>query len=147
MVALYRLGRQKDALAAYQRVRTILDDELGIEPNPELRDLESAVLQQRPSLLGPAAAGPATSFTDTVAFLFTDIQSSTRRWEGDGDAMAADLARHDELLAAACTEWRGDVFSHTGDGMCAAFGTVADALGAADRGATRVVRRVRVAGG
>ncbi len=130
MVALYRLGRQNEALAAYQRIRTILADELGIEPNPELRDLESAVLQQRPSLLGPAAA-PAHSFTDTVVFLFTDIQSSTRRWEGDGDAMASDLARHDGLLAAACAEWRGDVFSHTGDGMCAAFATVADALGAA----------------
>lgn len=131
MLALYRLGRQKDALTAYQRIRTILDDELGIEPNPALRELETAILQQRPSLAGPPAA---RTLSETVAFLFTDIQASTRRWEGDTDAMAADLARHDELLTAACAEWSGDAFTHTGDGLCMAFATVADAVGAAVAG-------------
>jgi WD40 repeat protein/DNA-binding SARP family transcriptional activator/class 3 adenylate cyclase len=50
IVALYRSGRQRDALEAYQRARRVLIDELGIEPGPELRRLEAAVLGQDPSL-------------------------------------------------------------------------------------------------
>jgi DNA-binding SARP family transcriptional activator/WD40 repeat protein len=50
IIALYRSGRQRDALDAYQRARTVLADELGIEPGPELRQLEAAVLAQDPSL-------------------------------------------------------------------------------------------------
>jgi DNA-binding SARP family transcriptional activator/pimeloyl-ACP methyl ester carboxylesterase len=44
MVALYRSGRQADALDAYQRVRSLLRDELGLEPGGELRRIEAAVL-------------------------------------------------------------------------------------------------------
>ena len=50
ITALYRAGRQAEALAAYGRVRTALVDELGIEPRPALRSLERLVLQQSPSL-------------------------------------------------------------------------------------------------
>ena len=55
LVALYRSGRQADALAAYQRARRLLRDELGLEPGGELQRLERAILGQDPSLLGPAA--------------------------------------------------------------------------------------------
>ncbi|GIF23131.1 DNA-binding SARP family transcriptional activator [Actinoplanes tereljensis] len=50
ILALYRCGRQADALAAYQRLRDAMRDELGIEPGPALRDLEVAVLRQDPAL-------------------------------------------------------------------------------------------------
>jgi WD40 repeat protein/DNA-binding SARP family transcriptional activator/class 3 adenylate cyclase len=50
MLALYRSGRQRDALEAYQRARRLLADELGIEPGPDLRRLEAAVLAQDPGL-------------------------------------------------------------------------------------------------
>lgn len=50
MVALYRAGRQADALRAYRQAATVLGDELGIEPSLELRQLEEAVLTQDPTL-------------------------------------------------------------------------------------------------
>jgi DNA-binding SARP family transcriptional activator len=46
MLALYRGGRQADALAAYRRLCQTLDDELGVGPGPALRDLEMAILRQ-----------------------------------------------------------------------------------------------------
>ena len=55
MLALYRSGRQAEALQAYRKARKLLGDELGIEPGSELRELESAILRQRPELLATAA--------------------------------------------------------------------------------------------
>ncbi|MGC5015374.1 BTAD domain-containing putative transcriptional regulator [Streptosporangium sp. DT93] len=49
-LGLYRCGRQGDALAALRRARTILSDELGIDPGPALRKLESDILSQDPGL-------------------------------------------------------------------------------------------------
>jgi predicted ATPase/class 3 adenylate cyclase len=67
----------------------------------------------------------------TVTFLFTDIEGSTRLWESVPEAMAAALARHDEILRAAITTHGGFVFSTGGDGVAAAFGRAADAVAAA----------------
>ncbi|KAB8174531.1 BTAD domain-containing putative transcriptional regulator [Microbispora catharanthi] len=61
MRALYRERRQAEALSAYQRCRTLLGDELGLDPSPELRRLEQAILVQDESLAGmwaPVAAVP-----------------------------------------------------------------------------------------
>jgi DNA-binding SARP family transcriptional activator/ABC-type branched-subunit amino acid transport system substrate-binding protein/outer membrane protein assembly factor BamB len=55
ILALYRSGRQAEALAAYAEARRRLVDELGIEPGPALRRLEQAVLEQDPALGAPDA--------------------------------------------------------------------------------------------
>ncbi|TQN42290.1 putative ATPase [Blastococcus colisei] len=55
MVALYRSGRQADALAAYRDLRDTLVGELGIEPSAPLRELERAILQQAETLPWPAS--------------------------------------------------------------------------------------------
>ena len=57
MVALYRCGRQAEALAAYQKARRTLADELGIEPCQPLRQTERAILEQDPSLEPPPGTG------------------------------------------------------------------------------------------
>jgi DNA-binding SARP family transcriptional activator/tetratricopeptide (TPR) repeat protein len=61
MLALYRSGRQADALAAYRDLRTAMVDQLGVEPGPELRELERRVLVADPALVPcpPDAPGPA----------------------------------------------------------------------------------------
>ena len=62
MIALYRCGRQAEALEAYQAARRTLVEELGVEPGPALQRLERAILQQDSSLELPAraVAGPTS---------------------------------------------------------------------------------------
>jgi len=63
MLALYRCGRQADALQAYSDLRGVLADELGIDPNPSLRRLQEAILRQEHSLEWRPAS-PKTGVTD-----------------------------------------------------------------------------------
>ncbi len=65
MVALYRSGRQAEALAAYQRARTLLCTELGLEPGGELRRMEQAVLDHDPGLIAPTTVPSAP--TEAIA--------------------------------------------------------------------------------
>jgi predicted ATPase len=66
-----------------------------------------------------------------VTFLFTDVEGSTRRWEADADAMRAALVAHDRVLRKAIEAHGGFLFKHTGDGVCAAFGSPKAAVVAA----------------
>jgi DNA-binding SARP family transcriptional activator len=58
MLALYRSGRQADALTSYREGRAALREELGLEPGPALRELEQAILAQDPALGAPRARRP-----------------------------------------------------------------------------------------
>ena len=69
--------------------------------------------------------------TGTLAFLFTDIEGSTKLWEAHPEAMRAALARHDALMRAAIVRANGYVFKTVGDAFCAAFAQPQDALAAA----------------
>ncbi|MFB4310295.1 BTAD domain-containing putative transcriptional regulator [Actinomadura sp. GTD37] len=70
MLTLYRCNRQAEALAAYHEVRRLLDEELGIEPGTELRDLHADILRATPAL--DSAADPETA-------------SPLRAWAGGRD--------------------------------------------------------------
>ncbi|MCC6943945.1 MAG: adenylate/guanylate cyclase domain-containing protein, partial [Thermomicrobiales bacterium] len=65
------------------------------------------------------------------AFLFTDIEGSTRLWEQRPDAMPRALAEHDRLIRSAVETSHGRVFKTVGDAICADFPTAGDALAAA----------------
>ena len=80
ILALYRNGRQAEALQAYRETRRMLDDDLGLEPSPALRELERAILRHDPALT-PAA--PAEVLEPTAV--------EPRRWRSRRLAFAGAL--------------------------------------------------------
>src|SRR6516162_6312411 len=96
IVATYRCGRQADALRAYQRCRTVLAGELGLEPGPELRRLEAAVLAQDPSLDWHPAAAAAVVPPDAASGA-ADPQPDESRQEEEPPATSSLVGRDPEL--------------------------------------------------
>ena len=73
----------------------------------------------------------AESPSETLTFLFTDLEGSTRLWEEHPDAMRTALAHHDGLVREAVEGHGGQVVKSTGDGALATFRTAHDGVGAA----------------
>jgi DNA-binding response OmpR family regulator len=86
MLALYRSGRQSDALRTFQRCRTVLGEELGLEPSLELRQLEADILAQAPSLSW------RPSSTDAKAILPPVLGPGPVPEDGVAEDEAADVA-------------------------------------------------------
>jgi ABC-type transport system substrate-binding protein/DNA-binding SARP family transcriptional activator/streptogramin lyase len=94
MVALYRCGRQSEALAVYQSARLALVDELGIEPSPALQRIERAILAQDGSLDPPprAALAPAPGQIRDGRFPQTSTVRRVRLTAAAGASLALILA-------------------------------------------------------
>ena len=86
-----------------------------------------------PAVTGTASAGGFVLPTGTVAFLLTDVEASTRKWEAEPDAMAVAMERHDAILDAAVSAHGGvrPLAQGEGDSIVAAFSRASDAVLAA----------------
>jgi DNA-binding SARP family transcriptional activator len=124
MLALYRAGRQADALEAYQEARRVLMDELGLEPSEELRSLQQSILRQDVSL-GVAHAATAERAPDrrTVTVLFCDLVDSTGlAAELDPEVYRALISRYFETVRAPIERHGGTLEKFIGDAVMAVFG-------------------------
>jgi class 3 adenylate cyclase len=125
MLALYRAGRQADALEAYQDARRVLMNELGLEPSEELRALQQAILQQDPSLgTSGDGSGPVARGSDrrTVTVLFCDLVDSTRlATELDPEVYRGLISRYFDLVRVPIERHGGTVEKFIGDAVMAVF--------------------------
>jgi DNA-binding SARP family transcriptional activator len=143
MVALYRSGRPAESLETYRAFRRLLSEELGLEPSPELRQLEQAILRQDASLgQGAPLASPVAAVTHSadetrrasasrpfedelrpVTVLFADIVGSTALGERlPPDEAKALMGECVTMMSRAVEEYGGMVQAYAGDGICAYFG-------------------------
>ncbi|HSJ43807.1 MAG TPA: BTAD domain-containing putative transcriptional regulator [Euzebyales bacterium] len=102
MVALYRAGRQADALAAYRDYRDLLDRELGLEPSAALRSLEQQILRGDPQLGGPSVAADLPVATGRNEDEDATSQGPTPPVQPVGLPPAPDLVGRDDLVARVC---------------------------------------------
>lgn len=95
MLALYRCGRQADALTVFRRLRAVLAEQLGVDPSPMLRDLQTAILRQDQALA--ARARPLSSLAARPVPVPAQLPPAVPGFAGRG----AELARLDAVLAQA----------------------------------------------
>jgi DNA-binding SARP family transcriptional activator len=123
MLALYRAGRQADALAAYQEARRVLDEELGLQPSEELRAVERNILEQDPSLWVAGTERATSESRRTVTVLFCDIVDSTRlAIQLDAEAYRRLMSLYFDAVRGAVEAHGGTVEKFIGDAVMALFG-------------------------
>ncbi|MDJ0962202.1 MAG: BTAD domain-containing putative transcriptional regulator, partial [Acidimicrobiia bacterium] len=127
MLAFYRAGRQGDALRAYERTRAYLVDEMGLDPSPELRDLERRILEQDPELvldLRPRVRAKTVMVADVAdPAALADLPAGERHLVVSEQSAAID---HGVAIHG------GEVFAERGSAVYASFD---NAVGAAEAAA------------
>ena len=145
ILALYRAGRQADALAVYRNAREALVDGLGLDPSRPLQLLERAILLQDPSLDLAVAADPLAPAPDDressgrpladgfsvgtrkiVTILASSVVDHTDLGERlDPESLRLLMSRHFELSTEVVERHGGTVEPFAGDGVIAVFGVPA----------------------
>ncbi len=123
MLALYRAGRQADALSTYQEARHELAEQLGLEPGPQLQELERKILQRDPSLATPKrmpVEGEARPGRERkrVTLLSCELAGVN----GDAEDVEAGLEPALAVVKGEVERVGGEVESAFGGSVVAAFG-------------------------
>ena len=124
MLTLYRCGRQAEALEVYRAARLALADELGLDPSPELQELERRVLRQDPSLARPVPP-PADIAPVSAERRLVSVLVAVPPAEDDPETLRRRL---DDVLASArdtLTRYGGELERFGPEGLVAVFGAEA----------------------
>jgi class 3 adenylate cyclase/tetratricopeptide (TPR) repeat protein len=126
MLALYRSGRQADALEAYRHARETLVEELGLEPSSALQQLEQAILRHDPSVdleRPQAKTAREPERRKTVTILFADlVDFSSLAVELDPEVLRGVLNAYFDVVRTVVERHGGTVEKFIGDAAMAAFG-------------------------
>jgi DNA-binding SARP family transcriptional activator/tetratricopeptide (TPR) repeat protein len=144
MLALYRSGRQAEALEVYQDTRRVLVEELGIEPTRAVHDLERAILVQDPALdvlprrvedqpraeaekppVAPSPTARPGQERKLASVLFADLVGSTTLGEQDPERTRVLIERFYDAMAEEIERVGGTAEKFIGDAVMAAFGVPA----------------------
>lgn len=114
VLALYRSDRQAEALAAYARARTVLADELGVDPSPGLQELHRRVLAQDPQLAAASSAGASAGAGPAAATRLDPRAVAVLPFEvagGSADVELLAIGLHTDLLKELSRVGQLDVIS------------------------------------
>jgi DNA-binding SARP family transcriptional activator/DNA-binding beta-propeller fold protein YncE len=135
MLALYRSGRQAEALETYRRARRTFSEELGIEPGPRLQELEGAILRHDSSLETPRPVGLRTRAEESTEMVRQQRRFPARRTLALATALVLAIAA---ALVAAARDPSG--------GAPAPLELVGDSVAVIDPGTDKIVGEIPVGG-